>query len=430
MSKDIKVSLSINNVTETEETYAINKLKQSHYRIIKFLGFDTSYGELKDDNDLILEYMENGITIKDTQNNKSKNNTLIYIYNIFILSLISWTTIASIVLSIINNDMSFILRILYNIIFITYYVFGLTYFKKDHIYSILNKHELLNKRYNILLIIGVFISCLIVGAIVTVVLRGNKVHVYSIFYETSNIYIRIFLLIVLMLDTFYSYSIFFTISITFCLVMIHHKSVMTIYNGKLKKYIMTPTGINAKVNTMGVEYVRLKQDFSKTVECLNYFFVTLNIFGILGFNMTIVSFQNHNYLFVDILDSFLFLLIEIIYIISIQYVRNNINDIIGILTTPQFVSAMLRSYNNERNIKINFEDNSLDAIGANSRNSLISSLTIDESIDWLIFDAISTKPWETFNILGIEINDTTVLQKLFGFIVLIALSNNISNILQ
>jgi hypothetical protein len=268
-------------------------------------------------------------------------------------------------------------------------------------------------------------------SIVIWVATDKTEHVYSYFYDSNEMTNKnIILLILLTIDTIYKYITFFTTSITFCVVMLYHKTTIALYSAKVNNYVRRPATSNAKINTIATEYTELKDKFSKTVKLLNNFFVTMNIFGIVGLYLTIVTFQSQTYILSFAINTFLFITIELIYIISIQIVRKKVNKIMGLLTSKQFVSSVFRLYNTNRNLELITGNYTIQHIGIMIQNNLISTLSIDESIDWVVLNAIISKEWDTFNILGVKLEDTTILQKMMGMILLFIVSQGISDLFK
>jgi hypothetical protein len=102
----------------------------------------------------------------------------------------------------------------------------------------------------------------------------------------------------------------------------------------------------------------------------------------------------------------------------------------GLLTSKQFVSSVFRLYNTNRNIELISGTYTTQNIGIMVQHNLISTLSIDESIDWVVLNAVISKEWDTFNILGVKLEDTTILQKMIGVIFLFLVSQGISDLFK
>jgi hypothetical protein len=407
-----------------------------YHIVLTFLGLQLYKKNIIDDNLDIEIGLDNSVRMitgksQGVTPREKMLKCLKYIYNLFIISVLAWTIIASFIISINTSSSAYFINCVYNIIFTIHYICSIKYFKKDHIYDILNKHANAKHICEIAILVSLIITVAIAISIVVCITSEKTVHVYSYFYDSGKMTTKnIFLIILLIIDTIYSYITFFTISITFCIVMLYHKTTITSYSVRVDNYVHKPTASNAKINTIATEYTELKEKFSKTVKLLNNFFVSMNIFGIIGLYLTIIEFQTQTYEFTFIINTFLFVLIEIVYILSIQIVRKKVNKIMGLLTSKQFVSSVFRLYNTNRNIELISGTYTTQNIGIMVQHNLISTLSIDESIDWVVLNAVISKEWDTFNILGVKLEDTTILQKMIGVIFLFLVSQGISDLFK
>lgn len=404
--------------------------------ILTFLGFQL-YKNDKVDDDLDIE---SGITTgirmvavkRDNMTTHIKAiKNLKYLYNIFVVCILMWTVVASIIFASLTSNSTYFINSAYSIMFTFHYVYSIIYFKKNHIYDILEKHDNAKKTCETAVKVSL-VATIGITILITIWLTSEKtIHIYTYLYDFNKMTNKnIFLIILLIIDITYRYLTFFTTSITFCIVMLYHRTTIASYSAKVNNYVQRPTTSNTKINTIALEYTDIKEKFSRTVKLLNSFFVTMNIFGIIGLYSTIVYFQSSTYMLTLIIDSLLFVSIELIYIISVQTVRKKVSKIVGLLTSRQFVSSVCRTYNAGRNVELITGDHTMQNIGSMTQNILISTLSIDESIDWVVLEIIISKEWDTFNILGIKIEDTTILQKMLGMILLFVVSQTISDLFK
>lgn len=402
--------------------------------IYKYLGYDIYKEDKEEDRELDIEIGEGKvINIKYNKEDKrkgEKGERIRYIYNIIIIGILIGSIMGSLIYAIYINDSIYFTRSVYNIIFTLHYIYGIKYYKKDHIYKILKNNREMKKIYNMIIKISIGITIGITIGYVIILMKGGDIHVYSLIYkkEESNIK-NISIIILLILNTIYNYITFFTTSTTFCIVMFYHKNIISTYTEKINNYIYKATESNVKMNSIAIEYTKMKDEFSKTVDYLNNFFVAMNIFGIIGTYITVNALQNGEYNIQDIINTCIFVIIEIIYIISIQIVRMDINNISNIITSSLFVSSIFKKYNIKRNIELNNNKQMIENIKNITENSLITILNIDENIDWIMLNNIINKKWDTFNIFGIEIDDSTILHKLLGFFIVFLFSKKAVGIL-
>ena len=405
-------------------TQVANESEMYNY-IISFLGISKYERHNDYHNDVVdieLGTTEIEIVYNDKNDKNDKKWNYQYINNIFIILLLIWTPFASIILSIYYKDSSHIVSSLYNIIFVSHYIHSMTYFKKKHMNNSISKN---NKLYVKMVYCSLIVALMISIANVIILNMGFNVHVYSVFFNIDgNTKLNVFLSIILFLESIYGYVIFFITSITFCFVLMNDKTKINNYRLKLHDYIKGTSDMNTKVNSIANEYTKMKESFSKTVENLNTYFVAMNIIGIAELCAVISTFGNGNYDYIMIGNIVLFLIIEFMYILSIQNVRSNIDSIISMATSQKFISSIFRTSNTNKNIEMS-QDITMENILDTSKQSLIAILSIDESIDWLVLNTILTKEWDSFNFLGVKIDDSAILQKLLGVILAMIFADNV-----
>lgn len=400
--------------------------------LLKIIGFGTRrknivYG------DLVTSGSGSNINISEnTTNNTSKYYFcyyLTFIHNFFAFALISWQIVFSLYRAILLGDENRFFRYMFQLIFSAYYFFGMLYFNKDHFYEKIKRYNSIKKIADISSIIIILASLIISSINVANLLTGINVHNYT--YIFNNVDSNTSLCVLLFFDTFFSYMAFLTISLTFALLMSYHASILKEYMNNFDNYASGSVNNNKKINMIGKEYPVLRNEFSETVSLTNSFFVTLNIFGVIGLYITINLFKNKKHVYTDILNLVLFFIIEIVYIRSVQYVKQLVSKINDALSSQQFVNSMFRNYNTNRDIELGTSDNfTIEQMKNTVDSCYISVRTIDDSVDWIILKLLTQSDWDTFNILGVKINDESVIQKIFGIIVSFIFAQDIIDLLK
>lgn len=414
--------------------FKFDKFENFYKYLLNFMGYSL-YKKIDEESSLHLVISTESIPTMQIKNNSIPLKHIIkkklqYIYNFIILGLIIWSILALIILVATKKNTNYIGGAIFHIIFFFHYIFGLSYYKTDHLFNILEKHSRTKYIYNIFMVIA-FLSAISLAILnVFLFMKQDKYLIYSYFYSENYLQYNVGMIILIFIDTLYSYLSFFTYAVTFCTIMFYHKHVVKSYNQKIYEYVKRPDSANKKINTIALEYTRLKDEFSIAVKYLKNFFVSLNIFGGIGFYVTIINLQSRNYNPIGITNSCIFLIIEIIYIISVESVQSHVSDILKLLTSQQFVTSLFRTYNTNRHIELtagNHHD--LQSIGSTLQNCLISTLSIDESIDWVVLDLITRKEWESFTVFGMKIDNSTILQKMFGAILAFLTATSLSDII-
>lgn len=391
--------------------------------ILCFLGLY----EYKDTNNNVINYkISRNNSIKILSNILTDNDLQIkykYIYNIFIFLIISINIILTLSYIFINNaTMLSIFEKSFNFIFIVNYYNSISYFKKEHLYNIINGNNIIKKYNNYLIIALICIFILIILHIIFIPIS------YNYFINRNINYLIYFLMLCLILETLYGYMIFFLTIITFFIVMKYHKDNIQRYTEKVSDYVKKPTGTNTKINIIAIEYSRLKDEYSDTVDNLNNFFGYMHICSLISLYVSILTIQNNTYNYITIINTCIFMICEIMYVNLIKDVNINIDKIVNLLSSSQFVTSMFRSYNINRNIELANKDYDLQTVGYMIKNTLISTLSIDESIDWIILNAIMNKPWSSFCIFGIKLDDTEITHKFVGLVITLLMADSISSI--
>lgn len=367
----------------------------TNHIVLKLIG----YYSYKDpiDEPLLIDY-EN----IEYQTQKNKSNKLKYLYNIFVLGLISWTVIYDIILTIKNAEIKYLLRSTFNIMLILQYIYGIKYFRKNN--NILDNR--LNRLFNISIWLSLIFS--IMNAIVSVILVISKyeINVYSEIYGSVNIPI----LIVLFFDKLYNYTSFLINSSIFVICILNHQRIINNYSNKIVEYSESSYELPNKINTIITEMSVIKEDYCNSVSNLNAFFVVLNIFGFIYFYINIISYNYHSMLHYDqTVNIILFIIIEFVFIISSLNIRRKIDDIITVIRSPVYINNFIRT--------------SLDVPQTiNLSNNVI--------LIWnLLLDLLTTN-WKTFEIFGFKLDDTQILQKIFGLAITFLLTNEIAKFLS
>ena len=202
--------------------------------------------------------------------------------------------------------------------------------------------------------------------------------------------------------------------------------------------------------------------FDNTVSELSPFFSPLNLFGFitLYFYLRIYNSNDQILSAQEIINTILFVLIDIVYIISIYSVNNNNENISDILksssviatlfekkkinnisyqTTNRMISKPLtvRNYNTYRSKQYSNINSDNTAI-MNQQNDIIMTqkeiltrvISNDQTSDWLVLQKIVGQKWKTFSIFGVELNDTELISRFSGIVIAILIGTQIGDMAE
>ena len=319
------------------------KLHNIILKLYGLLGFLKTANAIEDDieqGNITLSVTNEGtINRKITKDQTSciKNNyvriVLNSVYMLLIFGILSWIILASIIEAGIHQDGRFFTSNFFAIMYLVQYITGILFYKDK--FNKIDKHKIVSLSY----VISILVSLILAGSAIVFMINNLSINIYSYYYENSNGVGRIFLYIILGLNKFYSYGIYLINVITFVSTLFNQKSKIMNYKTKLERGIND--SVDDTISIMIQEYSELQQNYKKTVNDLNNIFASITVFGLLGTYFTIL---NINTPFTDVfsyIDLALFVIIEGIYIYSINRIKNILADIKSLVGSPRFVIKYL-----------------------------------------------------------------------------------------
>lgn len=389
-----------------------------------------------------------------TQIWKSILNTILnIIYPILILSLISWSFIYVVLLSIMNKTISYIVNDDISFIFIIQYAFGMYYYRSDHFKNIINTTKINNnKRFKIILICCLILNFILAIMSVILFIKGVNINIYTKLYVS-----KIISSIILFFDKFYKYNIFLSNIITFALVLKNHIQSIHSYLINLDMVANTKTE-DLTLNLIVQDYNLIKGEFNESVSKLNNIFSSVTITGIIGSYFALISLSEGTPAVLIYVDLAYFFAIECIYIYTINMVRIKVNSIIDIINSQKLMEIFLNRNAFERFnadvysvespesqklfksiLKSNSETFVLNAEEKDDNIKIIKEISLrnmirinenSHSIDWLILNMKLNDKWDSFSFLGFEISDADMIKKLVSIIVGFLMLTNLNQILN
>ena len=259
------------------------------------------------------------------------------------------------------------------------------------------------------LILSIFISTL-----------GVYLNIKFSFNLTDNIFNKIFSNYCLFFILFYS-------SLSKCNISILFFTIMSNISKFLKKFIDNKIRNNNNyfIDEISMEYLILKRNYNKTI----YVFNDL-IGNMIGF-YTIPSFyylSHFNKVNFDF-TYYIGLSYYVFFCIFFQYYLLEISSNVTYLKSICSKNKSINEYiSRKKNIYL-FESNSIQINKINQNELSFKNYLIDienaQSIDWIIFDTIINQKWNQFDILGIEIDNSTIIMKIFSIFLILIIGKQI-----
>lgn len=446
-------------------------------------------------------------------NDHFRRKIMSWIYFCFIICIITWTVPYTFYMAIRDKTIIHFGRSWFQIMFGLQYYFAIKYFGKNHFYENIMCNTKLVKHTKISLPISLAISILL--SIFTVCMFGFKynIHGYSDIYIKVPAVGKVFMGVLLFLDSFYSYLTFTINAFIFAINMLYHRESVSNYAVSLENYIKNSMNTIRKLNIIATEFSQLRYKYDITVSLFTPFFSSLNFVGFATIYFYLMAISDKSISVSEIINMVLFGIVQVIYIISIQAVNNNIDNISSSILSNSVIATFFgkkqfnriilpldksseslaykegcstmdrgckekTNVNNDLNIvrhdktkdtiedidnHYNIEENlmkntkmssemevSSDSehhakrkrknernIGISSNNVygilkqvIVSSISTEQMIDWLILQGIVNDRWVSFKIFGVEFTDSTIISKLIGVATAIFITAQIGVMIQ
>lgn len=401
-------------------------------------------------------------------------NCINALYILFVFCIVIWPSIYGIVKTITENNFRYFSSTMFPFMYIFQYISGLMLYKEKFLSLTFNGID--DGKWKILTgyILSLVICMILASVSVVLLISGVDVGIYTELYNNANTVGKIFISIAITISKFYGYGIFFVNVTNFATILIHHSFAITAFRNKLELLI------NESINDITIskiieEYTEMKNEYREVVNKLNNVFASITVFGLAGCYFTII---NYGTIFVGVfsyIDICCFALVEIVYIYSINRIKNNVADIKNNVNSPRFVHKFLgkSEFNNfYGDIYDNYDDQKkpidnktvltgtdklqmealrktlskakitsprinknkilsdtdeiskkmsldlkIDLIKTISYRGIIIAHENSVNLDWITLYEKLSEQWEYFQILGFEFDDISIIQKLFVIII-------------
>lgn len=260
-----------------------------------------------------------------TQKKEStKRLVLTTLYKIIVYMLILWLVPYSLYMAIRDKNIYTFGRSWFQILIALQYYYATSYFSDNHFYENIMCNEKLKKYMTYAAPCLLALSVMLGVLNVSLLNKGFRYNGYDELYNHSAVAGKVLLSILIFFDTFYSYITFTINSCVFVINMLYHKITVSSYSDSLGNYIKNSMNVVRKINIVAKEFSQMKFMFNKTVKLLTPFFSVLNFVGFITIYFYLHAVERNDLSISEFINVILFVIVEIVYIQSIQAVNYNI----------------------------------------------------------------------------------------------------------
>lgn len=362
--------------------------------------------------------------LKDSHQELNKFKYIIkLIYNIVIFSLITWIIIYAIILTTQTAQTEYILGFVFQLIFSTQYLFGVKYFWSDHLFKKLYENRKLEKKFNKSMIVVLILTIII--SLLSVIFVSSGVDVGTNFVLNKLKQVP-YIVVLFFVSNFFGYLTFLTNACVFVTIIRDHSSELKDYTDGIQEYMSSSISVSDKVSRISMEVIDLRHRFNESVDKLNLSFSSLSVLGIIDVFFAINFWKIGKITSINIINVITFFIIEYFYIISAQKLRASINTISLSINLPVYINNYLQKNTFGRKIpRISQYDEK--EMFESVIHTQISVIEIIEQQSLQQLQTIINGEWESFEIFGIKITDTSLIQKILGLFITIFIAGNLSD---
>jgi hypothetical protein len=417
-----------------------------------------------------------------------------FCYNSLIVLIMGWRIVYSIYMSIRDKNFLHFGRMVFQILFIIQYIIGINYFRKDHFYkNITNKSDMIRK-FEFSIPFTIVIALILSITMTVVMTTGHNIHGYTEAYNDSGLAGKIFMAVLLFVDSFYSYLTFAINTCVFTVNMLYQKKMVSGYRKSLSEYIQSSQDGEAKVESIADDYALTKDGWDQTVGVLNYFFVFLNFVGFLAIYFYLQVINEGDISADEVANFIMFIIIDIIYIVSINNVYRDIGRISDTIGCTALLVQYFANEQDDRHsltfagrlrrldVEMGALHNSLSGaphvvidtrpstslsderdsgstgstdgagydfdalkpagghpdeiymtdpnVNASIRKILTTVTGIQNMANWMSLQGVAGAQWKTFRLFGVQLTDTTLISRIFGLLVALGIGSELVSVLN
>lgn len=354
----------------------------------------------------------------------NKNARSRYIYNAFVMLLISWKIIYIIINAISKKDFLFGGLVSFPLLIIIQYIYGIIYFNNSHIYKKIEDSNV-KTTFTVSISVALCISFALSVSSIFLLIYGYDVYAYTELYNITNSTTdKAFIGIFMFCDMIYSNSILAVNFTSFAINLLVHKAEIQKLIGEIETNITDSISNDKKIGVVGQDYGRVRDKYGDTVAATSGMFSSLNILGLIHVCLLIIMFSHEKYNIFHIIYAIIFIVVDLIFIYVLQSVKTFIKKVNGIVSSAPFTVT----YFSNKHVALSRID--LES-GASNINQVIHSIykninsvamniqMLDQNIDWFGIQSITEKEWDNYVVFGIEISDSKIIGNIVGLILAI-----------
>lgn len=311
---------------------------------------------------------------------------------------------------------------IYNLMLLFYYIldFIIIYFGNK-----ISFLKVISRNYNLYLDIKYRKSTLrlmLCGLILSLLVSslGLYLNIKNNFNLTDNSFNKFFSNYCLFFILFYS-------TLSKCNISILFFTIMSNISNFLKNFIENKIRYNNNyyIDEISIEYLILKRNYNKTIFVFNDLIGNMIGFYTIPTFYYLSHFKKVNFDF----TYYIGLVYYVFFCFFFQYYLLEINSNISYLKSICSKNKSINDYiSRKKNIYL-FENNSIQINKINQNELSFKNYLIDienaQSIDWIIFDTIINQKWNQFDVLGIDIDNSTIIMKIFSIFLILIIGKQI-----
>lgn len=382
-----------------------------------------------------------------------------YLYMLFIIMVVVWPCLYILLISILRENTIYITTNMFIFIHLVQYIFGLIFYQNDFFTQVIVYIKKYDKKITISYVFTTIISIILSTIFVILLCLNFNLNIYSELYNNMELSGRICFIIAILLNKIYSYNIYFSNIIMFSSNSIIQSIKINNYANKLNKLVSNNIK-NINIEYIIKDYITLKEYHTQSINKLNNIFSSITLLGIIGLHFMILHFNtiySNVFTYIDILC---FAIIEGLYIYSMNKVKSASSEIKELINSPKFIDFFLSkdsfigfdgdtymNYKEELDIinkknkknkkyKRTNSDKLKNTDSLNKKMNFIKDKTLrlvikahesSDNIDWIILNSLLSEEWDKYSLLGFEIDDGTLIEKLIAIIIGFFMLSNISS---
>lgn len=296
--------------------------------IMFFLGYNRTFTENEQPPSPITIQIE-GLDIRETvkKSNKCKSislKLLFYLYNIVILGLTSWKLIHTFIKIILFDEFKLTNEV-FQLLVVTQYMFGISYFRTKNFYNKCSDDESVAKRFNIATFISAFVS-----VIATVLMM-----MYNFVWNHSDD--NILSIILRAFGTLYGYLALGINLSAFISIIMFHDGEITRFSKSLEADV---NGTNLAIIDIYKTISGLREQQKNTILKWNLFFTSFTLLGIINTVLFVINtIKTKEFRDVSsIINNLVFICVEILYFVLIIKFEKNMQDVNYYIVSEQMIT--------------------------------------------------------------------------------------------